>query len=817
MEKIKVKIDGKEVIADKGKTVLQIAREAGIYIPTLCFHPALEPYGGCRLCIVEIQGMKGYPTSCSTPAQDGMEIKTNTETLNLLRRETLKFILTEHPNACLICPERERCKSYQKCIRKAGITTGCRFCPNDGQCEFQELVEKMRIEEFELNFHFRNFPLEDEDPFFDRDYNLCILCERCVRVCNDVRGAGVLTVYFRGSQARVGTAFGKSHIDAGCQFCGACVDVCPTGALYEKQSRWLGVPERVEESICVLCGIGCKMNFKVKDGKFASAFPSENGFNKGQACLKGRFLIPYIVNNRKRISDAFIKIHGMFEKVKIEEALDFVAKNLSEKKDGDFALILSPYLSNEDLYIGQKFARKVMKSNSVDTISSLFFNPSSLTKGIKANKIDKRKDYGFYLILGDSPLETSQVLRVFFRKKIKEGKKVAIVSAFDPHLSSGSEIFLRIKPGEEGKFLADILEGSKNYGREGKKIEELLKSTTPSLILYGSEIFQNENSFANLLALRKYGVDIFPASLEGNTYGAFLMGCNPEIYPGLLNLNEGREKFSKIWNSELPSYKGNGINEIVENHKKTGILYLCGEFPYIPQIKADFIIYQGIVHSPLSEIADVVIPSTTFIETEGTYINFNGVIQKGKKIVEPKGYAMPDWWIFCEIAKRMNEDGFDFRDSSEIFDELKKVGIFSNIDYSKIESEDFEVEFPSTEKFELEEKRVISKDNYPLKLVLRPFKWTYRDFFMLEQIKDLRRIIKPEEISINPGDARKFGIKNGDEISLKGKNENFRGVARIDENVPEEHLFVLPQLSWFFTEGETIPVSQIINVKIERG
>lgn len=810
MNRIKIKIDGKEVISEKGKTVLKAAQDAGIYIPTLCYHPSLKPHGGCRLCIVQVKGMKGFPVSCATPAEDGMEVITDSDEIKGLRKETLKLLLTEHPNACLICPESKTCKLFQKCIRKAGVTTGCRFCPKDGQCEFQNLVEYIGIEEIGLPFNYRYLPIEDDDPFFGRDYNLCVLCERCIRVCNDVRGAGVLSVYFRGSEARIGTPFGISHLETNCQFCGACVDVCPTGSLYEKQSNWSGVPDRKEESICVLCGIGCAMEYKIKDGRFVSSKPSEKGFNEGQACIKGRFLIPYIVNSRKRILNSYIKIHGKHGKVSLEEAFEYTAKKLSELKGKDFSLILSPYISNEDLYIGQKFARKVMGSNSVDTISSLFYNPLELIKGKRVKDLFNG-NYESFVILGLTPLETSQVLIVFLRKKIKEGKKVAIVSSINSPLSDEADIFIKVKPGEEGELLSSLTKESVKF----KEIRELVNSCKPALLIYGNEIFQN-NMAKNLMELPEE-IDLLPASLEGNTFGTFLFGCSPEIYPGLLSLEEGTKKFSRIWDCELPTSKGKGIIEIVKNSEKAGILYVCGEFPSTNLPKAEFIIYQGIISTPISEIADVILPAATFIETEGTYINLEGIIQKGKKVTEPREDVKPDWWIFSQIAKRMGEKGFDYREPSEIFKEIQNAQLVKSMEYDDLEKGKFKIEFPAVEIPVSEERKVLNDKGLLFKLVLKPFHWSYRDFFFLNEIRDLRRIVKPEEIHLSPSDAEKLGIKNGDYISVSGKNGFFKGKAVVNENIPEEFIYSVPDLSLLVSESSSSLAEQILNVKVERG
>ncbi|MGB7296710.1 MAG: 2Fe-2S iron-sulfur cluster-binding protein, partial [Candidatus Aminicenantales bacterium] len=254
-----MEINHRAVIFPEGVTVLRAAELNGVDIPSLCSHKDLSPFGGCRLCMVEIEGMRGYPLSCSTVAQEGMKVLTDTATLRELRQEILKLILSEHPSSCLVCEERDDCRDYQGTIRKAGVTTGCRFCPNDRQCELQDLVEKIGVTEIDFPIDYHGYDPEHDDPFYDRDYNICILCGRCVRMCQEVRGTSVLAFTHRGPKVKIGPAFGRSHAEAGCEFCGACVDVCPTGALADKASKWEGKPDGFRISTCPFCAVGCQI------------------------------------------------------------------------------------------------------------------------------------------------------------------------------------------------------------------------------------------------------------------------------------------------------------------------------------------------------------------------------------------------------------------------------------------------------------------------------------------------------------------------------------------------------------------------------
>jgi formate dehydrogenase beta subunit len=260
---IKLTIDGIDVEVEKGVTVLQAAQKADVYIPTLCYHPNLQPYGGCRLCIVEIENMRGLPTACTTPAANGMKVTTNTPQLQELRRAFLQLILTQHPNACLTCHRRDRCRPYDICLRHVSVTERCVSCPNNGQCELQYLVDYIGIEEVTIPYKYRELPVDyDREPLIRRDYNLCILCGRCVQMCADVRGIGAISFARRGFETVVGTAYDRSLQDSGCRFCGACVEVCPTGALMDAGAEYQ--PECAsDESLSVPCKHACPAGINV--------------------------------------------------------------------------------------------------------------------------------------------------------------------------------------------------------------------------------------------------------------------------------------------------------------------------------------------------------------------------------------------------------------------------------------------------------------------------------------------------------------------------------------------------------------------------
>ncbi|MDD5094354.1 MAG: sulfide/dihydroorotate dehydrogenase-like FAD/NAD-binding protein [Dehalococcoidia bacterium] len=381
---MKLTIDGKQVIGEKGKTVLECALEHGIEIPHLCAHPHLEPYGACRMCIVEIEGMRGYPTSCTTPATDGMVVHTNTQALQNLRRDILTLMMLEHPSACLTCQRREMCEQYRPEAEKAGRTTGCHTCNNKDVCEVRALSKEIGLSDLPVPPQYRHLPLDRSNPCIDRDLNLCILCGRCVRICKHHHGWGVIDFVKRGSKTVIGQAFGRSLVDAGCQFCGACVDVCPTGAMADRYAKWYGKPDSSTDSTCMFCGAACALKLGESQGKLVTA---EALYGDFPICVLGRFALPEFLNAPDRLRVPYVRVGKILREVMWEQALNTAAEKLKEFVGPGFALICDQTSLLEDRYLFRKFTRDVMKSPHYIEIAPDELGVSSLSTlpdGVKA-------------------------------------------------------------------------------------------------------------------------------------------------------------------------------------------------------------------------------------------------------------------------------------------------------------------------------------------------------------------------------------------------------------------------------------------------
>lgn len=380
---MKLTIDGKSVTAKKGQTVLECARENDISIPSLCTHSSLSPFGACRLCAVEIEGMRGYPTSCTTPAADAMVVQTNTEALQKLRRNILSLMMLEHPSACLVCGRRELCEQFRPDAERAGSTTGCHTCNNKEVCEVRVLADGLGLKDLPVPPLYQERPVERAEPFMDRDLNLCILCGRCVRVCKFQQGKSVIDFVGRGSKTHIGQAFGHSLLEAGCQFCGSCVDVCPTGSLADRYAKWHGKPEEINESTCIFCDQACALALGAANDKLVTV----QALNESvPLCVLGRFAIPEFLNGGERLSAPYIRIGEVLRQVEWEEAIETIVPKLSEFVGDSFALVCDATSCLEDRYVFKKFTSKVMKSKNYIEIEPDVRGVSrgSLLKGAKA-------------------------------------------------------------------------------------------------------------------------------------------------------------------------------------------------------------------------------------------------------------------------------------------------------------------------------------------------------------------------------------------------------------------------------------------------
>ncbi len=798
--KISLTIDGQEVRTVEGSTVLEAAQGVGIYIPTLCHYPGLPPYGACRLCIVEIEGMRGYPTACTTPVAPGMVVRTQTAELAERRRQILQLILSEHPYTCLVCADRQWCGSYQTTTRKSGVTTGCQFCPNNNQCDLQDLVHLLGIEEVSFPIAYRNLPVEG-DPFFERDYNLCILCGRCVRACQEVRGIGALAFTFRGNEALVGTAFGRELLESGCQFCGACVDVCPTGSLAERRAKWEGKADRSVTTVCPYCSLGCSLDLGLKAGRIIRTRPSEGGINRGQLCVKGRFGVQEIVHSADRLHSPLVKRGGRWVETGWKEAIEEVAKRFSPWVNTDkFALISSPNCTNEDGWVLQKFARTVMGTNQIG-FSPPYLHPDwgcLWGTGLEGD-LDEVCTAGFFLCLGTDFSLSHGVVGVEVRKALSQGAHLLSIGYRGANWQSppGGEVSLILaiakllcaeegmEPPQEGfaQILKEIdlsyLKRSTGISKEEVEgIARLIRDHQPLVALIGPGVTSFDAiraAYGLIWLLRANGLKavVLPLFGANNFRGTCDMGLAPGYFPGLERVEgeKARVHFERLWGGKLNPVRGEEILPGIEG-QKVKALYLVGDLPPLSFLKKlELLVVQAIYPSKVAEYAQIILPAASFAEVDGTFTNFEGRVQRVRRGIKPPGRAKPDWWICSQIAQRMGASGFNYSRASQITAEIAgAVPGYQGVSPRRLRGKGVLTTLakPIPKPPKLPNKRTSQPFNphYPFTLVAVDWLFGYRGASLSERVKGMELIYPARPLQMNEEDMAKLGLGEGSKVKL---------------------------------------------------
>ena len=353
MAKVTISLDGRKLEADSGKTILDVARENGIYIPTLCYYQATKRVGSCRVCVVDVEGSRTLVAACAMPVSPNMVIKTDTPKVREAQKLVVELLWSSGDHNCLTCE-------------------------SNGRCELQDLVYMFKIEKPRFKIEPPGYPVETSNSMIRRDLNKCILCGRCIRACNEIQVNEVLDFFERGSRMKVGPAFDAEYIKSECVFCGACVDACPVGAITNTQARFGGRPWEIQKvrTTCGYCGVGCQIDLNVHDGKIISVTGNQDYGtpNQGSLCVKGRFGMDFI-HSPERLTKPLIKENGEFREASWDEAYTFIAdkfKALKEKYGSEsIAGLASARCTNEENYLFQKFMRAVIGTNTVDHCARL--------------------------------------------------------------------------------------------------------------------------------------------------------------------------------------------------------------------------------------------------------------------------------------------------------------------------------------------------------------------------------------------------------------------------------------------------------------
>jgi predicted molibdopterin-dependent oxidoreductase YjgC len=769
---IELVIDGQKIEVEEGASVLDATRKARIFVPTLCYQRDLSSFGGCRMCMVAIEGVPGFPTACTTRAASGMVVRTDTEEVLELRKKVLELLLTEHPSSCLICEDRNTCWESHECTGKAEITTGCKFCPNHRRCGLEYVVQRVFGEEgprLTLPSLYRAIPIDRRDPFIDRDDNLCILCGRCVRACAEQSFTCTLDFMYRSGEARVGTAFNRTLAKSDCRFCGACVDACPTGTLAERARRWEGPAEDRVATTCSFCSIGCQFDFGVKNDRVIEAMPRKDGeTGEREACTRGRFAVVEFVRSVHRLKTPLVRRGGELVEVPWETALEAAAEGIRSADPKRSALVYSGSCTNEDIFVAHKFARDVLETPNVDSSLRLSYGPLLGANGAIASqaRLSDLKEAEAVLVVGADPDVSHTVLALMLERGAAEGRaRLVLVGPYGTRLSDYAACEIRHAPGEERQVLEwlhkRLAGGEGGEPREdvdrAAEILETAKAQGSVVVVYGAGPMRRLDGAANRELVegvaKALSAKVMPLLSRANDRGAIEIAA---AFP-----REG------LTTSEI--FKAAQSGEM-------DLLYLIGEDLWPGSYDAKFVVVQDMfLPAEAGGIADVVLPVASFAEIDGTYTNLEGRVRRVRRAIRPLGGSKPDWEVLSKLAEQLGAEGFQYGEPSEILAELAGAApFFKGVSYKALEKKAFFGKSKAGKRGGSRASAALGRTpraerpnaEYPFSLLVEFDEFVHRATPLSSQVPGLGRIEPAAGLAMSVSDAEELGIEPGAPVRL---------------------------------------------------
>jgi formate dehydrogenase major subunit len=697
-------------------SILQALRSLKIEIPAVCYDERMKPFGGCRLCVVRVNSGSRPAIACDTPATDGMSIETHTAELEEWRRSLLRLLAQQYSaEGVRQSPDTE----FLRLIRAYGL---------EGECSGGASPELV----------------DESNPYIRVDMSQCIYCYRCVRICDEVQGQFVWQIWNRGEATRIRPDSGTTLLESSCVSCGACVDTCPTGALEDKSVLSLGTATSWTRTTCAYCGTGCEINVGTRDGQIVVIKPVLDApVSRGHLCVKGRYAFDF-VRAQDRVTEPMIRVAGAWKQATWDEAISFTAETLSrivrEHGPDCVGVLGSARATNEENYLAQKFARVVLGTNNVDCCARVCHAPTAaamkamLGAGAATNSFDDIERARTILICGANPTENHPIVGARIKEAALRGSRLIVIDPRKIELARYAGLHLQLRPGtnipllnamactilEEGLhdegFVRERLAGFEEFrhfirswpaersaqlcGVEAQQIRDAARIYAregPAMCIHGLGVTEHSQGTEGVMCLvnlalltgniGKRGAGVNPLRGQNNVQGAAHMGCDPSVLTGSVSLEDGRDLFSRVWQSPLPARKGLNLLAMLDS-AATGQFKALWAIGYDIALTnsntnatrralkcLDLVVVQDMfLNETAKEFGTVFLPAASSFEKDGTFMNAERRIQRVRKAIDPVGSARSDWEIICDVARAMGKgDLFSFSSAEQIWDEIRSV------------------------------------------------------------------------------------------------------------------------------------------------
>ncbi|MFD4969297.1 formate dehydrogenase subunit alpha [Streptomyces sp. NPDC058424] len=738
---VSVEVDGLPVTVPQGTSVMRAAALAGIDIPKLCATDSLDAFGSCRLCVVEIDGRRGTPASCTTPVAEGMRVRTQTPKVEKLRQGVMELYISDHPLDCLTCPA-------------------------NGDCELQDMAGVVGLRQVRYGYEGENHLDAEADrsnPYFDFDPSKCIVCSRCVRACGEVQGTFALTIEGRGFDSKVSPGAGELFMDSECVSCGACVQACPTSTLQERSVVELGMPTRSVVTTCAYCGVGCSFKAELRGDELVRMVPyKDGGANEGHSCVKGRFAFGY-ATHPDRILKPMVRerITDPWREVEWDEAIRTVARGMRSIQErhgsGAIGAITSSRCTNEEVYVVQKMVRAAFGNNNVDTCARVCHSPTGYglkqTFGESAGTQDFRSvaQADVIVVIGANPTDGHPVFASRMKRRLREGAQLVVIDprridlVRSPHIEAAHH--LQLTPSTnvavinamahvvvtedlvDKSFVADRCEGFDEWAEFVSRPENSPEATEPitgvpseelraaarlyaqapnGAIYYGLGVTEHSQGstmvmgMANLAMacgnIGRDGVGVNPLRGQNNVQGSCDMGSFPHEFTGYRHVSDDavRTVFEDLWGRTILAEPGLRIPNMFDAAIDGSFrgLFVHGEDiaqsdPNLKHVTAaleamELVVVQDLFLNETAKFAHVFLPGASFLEKDGTFTNAERRVNRVRAVMKPKT-GKHEWQIVCEIAAAMGYP-MEYDHPGQIMDEIAQVTpTFRGISYASLD------------------------------------------------------------------------------------------------------------------------------------